>query len=157
MKQLLNNFLLKISKDYGFYFGGDQPLVAWSERLRSVFGAFIGLILMITSAKYISELSGIDDWLMASLGTSAFLVFTLPQSPMAQPWAVFAGNTLSALIGIGCFHLISEPLLALPTATVISFGNIYPTLSLSPYSCSSLNCGIGAYCSLPLCHFSSNG
>jgi len=39
---------------------------------------------------------------------------------MAQPWAVIAGNTLSALVGISCFHLIGEPLLALPLAAALS-------------------------------------
>jgi len=39
---------------------------------------------------------------------------------MAQPWAVIAGNTLSAFVGIGCFHLIGQPLLALPTAVALS-------------------------------------
>ena len=132
MKQSLNNFFVKMSKDYGFYFGGDQPLVPWGERLRSVFGAFIGLMLVITSAKYLGELSGIDEWLMASLGASALLVFALPQSPMAQPWAVIAGNTLSALIGISCFHLISEPLLALPAAAALSILGMFILRCLHP-------------------------
>lgn len=49
---------------------------------------------------------------MASLGASALLVFALPQSPMAQPWAVIAGNTLSVLVG--------ESLLAIPLAVSLS-------------------------------------
>jgi len=85
-------------KKFLYYFGGDQPAVAWAERMRSVFGAFIGLMLVLAMAKYLGELGGLDEWLMASLGASALLVFALPQSPMAQPWAVIAGNTLSALV-----------------------------------------------------------
>ena len=103
-------------KRYSFYLGGDQPAVAWSERLRSSCGALLGLMLVLTIAKYLGDLSGIDEWLMASLGASAFLVFVLPGSPMAQPWAVIAGNTLSALLGITVANLISEPLLAMPIA-----------------------------------------
>ena len=90
-------------KHYAFYLGGDQPPVALSEKLRSVFGAFIGLMLVLTTAKYLGDLGGVDEWLMASLGASALLVFALPQSPMAQPWAVIAGNTLSALVGISTY------------------------------------------------------
>jgi CBS domain-containing membrane protein len=41
---------------------------------------------------------------------------------MAQPSAVIAGNTLSALIGISCFHMIGEPLLALPAAALSILG-----------------------------------
>jgi CBS domain-containing membrane protein len=109
-----------------FYLGGDQPPVSWLERIRSVLGAFIGLMLVFATSKYLGELSGIDEWLMASLGASALLVFALPGSPMAQPWAVIAGNTLSALVGISCFNLIGQPLLALPAAVslIVVLGHI---------------------------------
>ena len=90
MKQSDKRFL----KDLLFYLGGDQPPVSWLEKIRSVFGAFIGLMLVFTTAKYLGEIGGIDEWLMASLGASALLVFALPGSPMVQPWAVIAGNTL---------------------------------------------------------------
>jgi len=53
---------------------------------------------------------------MASLGVSALLVFAVPQSPMSQPWAAIAGNTLSALVGILVIHLVDQPLLAMPMA-----------------------------------------
>lgn len=119
-------------KRYAFYLGGDQPLVPWVERLRSVFGAFIGLMLVLTTAKYLGELSGLDEWLMASLGASALLVFALPQSPMAQPWAVVAGNTVSALIGIAVIHLVNEPLLAMPLAASLSILGMFVLRCLHP-------------------------
>lgn len=115
-----------------FYFGGDQPYVAWLERLRSIFGAFVGLASVLVAAKYLGELTGLDEWLMASLGASALLVFALPQSPMAQPWAVIAGNTLSALIGITIGHLIQEPLLAMPLAASLSILGMFILRCLHP-------------------------
>ena len=119
-------------KQFAFYFGGDQPAVAWVERLRSVFGAFIGLMLVLTMAKYLGELTGLDEWLMASLGASALLVFALPQSPMAQPWAVIAGNTLSALVGISVMHLVGEPLVAMPLAASLSILGMFILHCLHP-------------------------
>ena len=119
-------------KRYSFYLGGDQPHVPWIERIRSVVGAFIGLMLVLTTAKYLGELSGLDEWLMASLGASALLVFALPGSPMAQPWAVIAGNTLSALVGISCLHLIGQPLLALPAAAALSILGMFILRCLHP-------------------------
>lgn len=115
-----------------FYFGGDQPLVSWPERLRSCAGAFVGLILVLTVAKMLGEFSGIDEWLMASLGASALLVFALPGSPMAQPWAVIAGNTLSALIGITAAILIDQPLLAMPIAASLSILGMFILRCLHP-------------------------
>jgi len=65
-------------KHCSFYLGGDQAPVVWVERLISVFGAFLGLMLVLTMAKYLSELRGLDEWLMAFLGACTLLVFALP-------------------------------------------------------------------------------
>lgn len=119
-------------KHYSFYLGGDQPHVSWVERMRSVIGAFIGLLLVLVAAKFLGELSSLDEWLMASLGASALLVFALPQSPMAQPWAVIAGNTLSALIGIATIHLVGDPLLAMPLAASLSILGMFILRCLYP-------------------------
>lgn len=122
----------KFVKHYSFYLGGDQPIVSWIERLRSGFGAFIGLALVLTIAKLLGELSGLDEWLMASLGASALLVFALPQSPMSQPWAVIAGNTLSALVGITVLHLVSAPLVAMPLAASLAILGMFVLRCLHP-------------------------
>lgn len=128
MKHTLRYYL----KRYTFYLGGDQPQVAWVERLRSVVGAFIGLAVVLLAAKFLRELSGLDEWLMASLGASALLVFALPQSPMSQPWAVIAGNTLSALVGISVVHWVGEPLIALPLAASLSILGMFILRCLHP-------------------------
>lgn len=117
---------------YSFYLGGDQPRVAWAERLRAVFGAFVGLMLVLAIAKFLGEIGGLDEWLMASLGASALLVFALPQSPMAQPWAVIAGNTLSALVGITTIHVVTQPLLAMPLAASLSILGMFILRCLHP-------------------------
>ena len=119
-------------KNYSFYLGGDLPQVTWVERLRSCAGAFIGLLLVLAVAKFLGEFTGVSEWLMASLGASALLVFALPQSPMAQPWAVIAGNTLSALIGITSVHWIGEPLLAMPIAAACSIMGMFLLRCLHP-------------------------
>ena len=128
----MNHFNKRFFKHLLFYLGGDQPPVSWLERIRAVLGAFIGLMLVFAIAKFLGELNGIDEWLMASLGASALLVFALPGSPMAQPWAVIAGNTLSALVGISCFHLIGQPFLALPAAAALSIFGMFVLRCLHP-------------------------
>jgi CBS domain-containing membrane protein len=115
-----------------FYLGGDQSEVSWCERMRSSIGALVGLMLVLTIAKVLGELSGLDEWLMASLGASALLVFALPGSPMAQPWAVIAGNTLSALLGITTAKLVGEPLLAMPIAAACSILGMFMLRCLHP-------------------------
>jgi len=126
-----NSFKYRL-KNFSFYFGGDQPSVPWIERLRSVFGAFIGLLVVFAAAQWLGEFAGISEWLMASLGASALLVFALPQNPKAQPWAVIAGNTLSALIGISCAIAIQTPLIALPMAASLSILGMFMLHCLHP-------------------------
>ncbi|MEO7159399.1 MAG: HPP family protein [Polaromonas sp.] len=75
------------------------------ERLRLVTGALIGIFLTgllchLLGGTLLARL----PWLVAPLGASAVLVFAVPASPMAQPWAVVGGNTLSALVGIAGVH-----------------------------------------------------
>lgn len=119
-------------KRYSFYLGGDQPKVSWAERIRASAGALVGLLLVFTLAKILGEWVGTSEWLMASLGASALLVFALPGSPMAQPWAVIAGNTLSALIGIGSLAIWPEPLLAMPFAASVAILGMFVCRCLHP-------------------------
>jgi len=119
-------------KRYSFYLGGDQPAVSWAERLRACGGALVGLLLVLSFAKFLGELSGIDEWLLASLGASALLVFALPASPMAQPWAVIAGNTLSGLVGISVTIVIQNPLFAMPMAASLAILGMFILRCLHP-------------------------
>jgi CBS domain-containing membrane protein len=128
----MRHSLRYLLKKYFFYFGGDQPHIPWLERFRSVFGIFLGLLLVLTISKYLGDLSGVNEWLMASLGASALLVFVLPQSPMAQPWAVIAGNTLSALVGISVIHFVDDPLMAMSFAASLSIFGMFILRCLHP-------------------------
>jgi CBS domain-containing membrane protein len=51
---------------------------------------------------------------------------------MAQPWAVNAGNTVSALIGVATIHLSGEPLLAMPLAASLSILGMFLLRCLHP-------------------------
>lgn len=87
------------------------------ERWRIVIGAFLGILL----AGGLSHLAGGQaqaslPWLVAPMGASAVLVFGVPSSPLAQPWSVLGGNTLSALVGIACARWLGPPELAAAVA-----------------------------------------
>lgn len=60
--------------------------------------------------------------LVPPMGASAVLVFAVPSSPMAQPWPVIGGNTVSALAGVAVGHYISEPALAAGLAVGLAIG-----------------------------------
>ncbi|MBB1162009.1 HPP family protein [Aquariibacter albus] len=83
------------------------------EQLRAALGAAVGLGLtgllcsMLAGAGPWGQGPGL--WLVAPLGASAVLVFALPSSALAQPWAVVGGNTVSALVGIAAVHALDAP------------------------------------------------
>lgn len=83
------------------------PTIDRHEALRIAAGAALGLLV----AGGLCLLAGVGSvWLVAPLGASAVLVFGLPSSPLAQPWAVVGGNTVSALVGVTLMHLLPWPL-----------------------------------------------
>ncbi|UUZ55438.1 HPP family protein [Massilia sp. H-1] len=69
---------------------------------------------------------GLAAWLIAPMGASAVLLFCLPASPLAQPWAVIGGNLVSALVGVACARLLPDPLLA-----ALAGGMAWPSPSCS--------------------------
>ena len=86
------------------------------ERVRAALGAVAGVLVAGLLCRWGALAWDVTPWLMAPLGASAVLVFALPASPLAQPWAVLVGNTLSALVGVACVNLIAEPVLAAAVA-----------------------------------------
>lgn len=93
------------------------------ERLRASAGAGLGILLagLITAATargWLGATAAALPWLVAPLGASAVLVFCVPASPLAQPWSVVGGNTVSALAGIATLHLLHGPVWALGAVAV---------------------------------------
>lgn len=61
--------------------------------------ALSGLLLLLLPGRATAhDVSGF--LLIAPLGASAFLLFAVPNSPLAQPWSALAGNTVSALVAV---------------------------------------------------------
>lgn len=103
------------------------------ERLRVVLGACIGLLITAGLSEWLMPHGGGVPWLVAPLGASAVLVFGVPASPLAQPWAVVAGNTASALVGIACLHLLGAwPEVAAAVAVALAIGLMFLLRCLHP-------------------------
>jgi CBS domain-containing membrane protein len=73
-----------------------------------VVGVFLGIVVTSSLSRWMPPAAGLT-WLVAPMGASAVLVFCLPASPLAQPWAVVGGSTVSALAGLACAGLIAHP------------------------------------------------
>jgi len=103
------------------------------ERLRAVLGAAIGILITGLVCHFVGgDAARAWPWLVAPMGASAVLVFAVPASPMAQPWAVIVGNTLSALVGIACVNALGHTEAAAALAVGGAIGVMFITRSLHP-------------------------
>ncbi len=98
------------------------------ERWRVVLGAALGLGL----TALLCQALGLSPWVVAPLGASTVLVFGVPASPLAQPWAVVAGNSLSALVGVGCSLLLGPTPGAAALAVALAIGLMFTLRCLHP-------------------------
>jgi CBS domain-containing membrane protein len=87
-----------------------KPLLSGAqlrERLIACLGAAIGIALTALLGALLVHGTALP-LIVAPLGASAVLVFAVPASPLAQPWPVIGGNTLSALVGVAVYRLVPD-------------------------------------------------
>ena len=102
------------------------------ERLRMVVGALLGLLLAGLLSRWLGGHWSVSPWLVAPMGASAVLVFGVPASPLAQPWSVVGGNTLSTLVGVACAALVPDPAVAGALAVALAMALMVPLRCLHP-------------------------
>jgi CBS domain-containing membrane protein len=71
-------------------------------------------------------------WLVAPMGASAVLLFAVPASPMAQPWPIIGGNSLSALTGFAVGSALGHGAVACGIGVGLAIGVMSATRSLHP-------------------------
>ncbi len=101
------------------------------ERLRACAGAAFGILVAALGSRALAP-DGSAAWLIAPMGASAVLVFAVPASPLAQPWSVLGGNTVSALIGTACALAVADPALAAPLAVGLAIAAMMALRCLHP-------------------------
>lgn len=101
------------------------------ERLRGALGACLGIVITGLIGHFVGG-PGMAAWIVAPLGASAVLVFAVPASPLAQPWAVVGGNTLSALVGVACMNLGGTTEWAAALAVAGAIGTMFALRCLHP-------------------------
>lgn len=107
--------------------GGDAR-----ERWRAATGAALGLAITALLCQLLADGHAQTVWMVAPLGASAVLVFAIPASPLAQPWAVVGGNTLSALVGIAAVRWLPDPAWAGAAAVGAAIGLMFALRCLHP-------------------------
>lgn len=82
------------------------------DRLLACIGGVIGIGLTSAIAWLVLGDAAALPLIVAPMGASAVLVFAVPASPLAQPWPVIGGNTVSAVVGVSVAQTVASPALA---------------------------------------------
>lgn len=110
MFPLLKSFALR-------YLLADIPPLSGAECRRSALGALLGLgfcgVLM-----HFMPIG--HRWLIAPIGASTVILFTLTQSPLAQPWPVVGSYLVATAAALTSLRLIEFPPLAAAVAIALS-------------------------------------
>jgi CBS domain-containing membrane protein len=88
------------------------PGPGFMDRLKAASGAIGGIAITGLLCGLMLGNGIAHPLLVAPMGASAVLLYAVPASPLAQPWSVFGGNIVSALIGITIARLVPDPTIA---------------------------------------------
>jgi len=101
---------------------------------REIWFGCLGAGLGLFATEWLSRqlLGTADPWFIAPMGASAVLLFAVPASPLAQPWPIVGGNTISALIGVSCVLWLGPTGLAAGLAGTLAIGTMFALRCLHP-------------------------
>jgi CBS domain-containing membrane protein len=102
-----------------------EPILAGAtgrDRALAAVGAGVGIAIVGLVGVALHG-DGLDSpWVFVPVAASAVLLFAIPSSPMAQPWPVIGGNTLSALVGLCVAAALGGGALAGGVAVALAIG-----------------------------------
>ena len=112
-----------------------NPILAGATLRERLIGCLGALIAILTTGLLCAHLFGAHadlPLIVAPVGASAVLLFAVPASPLAQPWSIIGGNTISALVGVIAAKAIGNPMIATGFAVGFAIAAMSLTRSLHP-------------------------
>ena len=115
----------------GKYLGIESSPVSHTERLVSALGSVlvIACIFLISRATLGPTATLL---IVPSMGAYAVLLFAVPHGALSQPWNVFGGHVLSAIIGVSCAMIFSNEIMAASAAVGIAVGVMHYLRCIHP-------------------------
>jgi CBS-domain-containing membrane protein len=110
--------------------------LAYSVSEREYWISAGGSLLGILAVAWVSHVwLGVHGaiFVASSMGSAAVLLFAAPHGAMSQPWPLFGGNLVSAVIGVASVRWLgNEPMLAAAVAVSLSIAAMYSLRCLHP-------------------------
>jgi CBS domain-containing membrane protein len=118
--------------------------VSEREHWVSAAGGLVGILAVMSVARLWADHPG-ALLVVASMGASAVLLFASPHGALSQPWPVFGGHVVSALVGVACARgFQADPAFAAALAVALSIAAMYGLRCLHPPGgATALNAVIG--------------
>lgn len=98
---------------------------SWRDQLAAVITSAIGMAIVAWIATQVIQPGNHYPVLIASIGATAVLVFAVPHGALSQPWAVFGGHTVSALVGLFVAHTLGGGNLQAALAVALAIGAMH--------------------------------
>lgn len=102
------------------------------DRLLGCVGTLISIALTGLICAWLFGQGPHLPFIVAPIGASAVLLFAVPSSPLAQPWSIIGGNTISAIMGVIAAKLIVDPIIATGVGVALAIAAMSFTRCLHP-------------------------
>ncbi|MCU4674251.1 HPP family protein [Catenovulum sp. 2E275] len=127
----VKNRVTYLLKETRLFLGLEASTTSHAEKIISGIGAILGILFtQKITLQYFDPHTSL--FLVGSMGATAVLIFALPHGVLSQPWNVFAGHILSAIVGVSCQQLVQDPYLAAALAVGLAICVMHYTHSLHP-------------------------
>ena len=103
------------------------PGATGRDRILASLGALVGIFLTGLIGALVHGDGEALPWIVAPMGASAVLLFAVPASPMAQPWPIIGGNSLSALTGFAVGQALGHGAVACGIGVGLAIGPVGST------------------------------
>lgn len=108
--------------------------VSEREHWISAAGGLLGMLAVLWASHFVLGSGSSTVLIVASMGASAVLLFAAPHGALSQPWPMFGGHLVSALVGVACARWLGsdEPVLAASLAVALAIAAMYGLRCLHP-------------------------
>lgn len=106
-------------------------MVRWTEKVISAIGGAVAILVIVGVSREALGSMG-SATLIGSMGASAVLLFAVPRGALSQPWPVFGGHVISALIGVTVAQVWGDSTPAAAVAVGAAIGVMYQFRCIHP-------------------------
>lgn len=113
------------------FFGIERATSSHTEKLIASLGGVLGISVTYLISFYATGHQGAAI-IVPSMGASAVLLFAVPHGALSQPWALFGGHLVSAIVGVSCYLLVPDTFLAAGLAVGLAIGAMHVLNCIHP-------------------------